>query len=352
MRPARLAFPAALVLALLSSAAMPTRPPRAVTYPIRAMGTYVNVTLVTRDSAQSWPAAEAAQTQVRLVDSLMSNWTTTSEVARLNRVADSVATIAEPHVAEVIARSLDVWRRSDHSFDITVEPLVRAWGFIGGPRRVPSEDEVRTAFAHVGADAIVLDSTSGRIAFTRKGTRIDLGGIAKGYAVDEAARALRAAGVHDALVDASGNMRALGHPPTSAHWRIGLRDPHDRMAYFARVWLADREAISTSADYEQFIAQDGKRYGHILDARTGRPAEGTLAVTVIARDATTSDAWDTPLFILGGAAARAKALELDDVAAMIVMPGVGVDTVWVESSIRDRFTLEPAAEKRFVIRTF
>ena len=352
MRPARSSALLLVALVFAAIGALPTGPPRAVTYPIRAMGTYVNVTLVTRDSTHSVAAATAAHIQIRLVDSLMSNWTTTSEVARLNREADSVTTVVEPHVYEVIARSLDVWRGSEHAFDITVEPLVRAWGFIGGPRRVPSEAEVRSAFARVGADAVVLDSAARTVRFTRRGTRIDLGGIAKGYAVDLAARALVERGVRDALVDASGNMRALGHPPTSTHWRIGLRDPRDRMAYFARVWLADGEAISTSADYEQFVAEDGKRYGHILDARTGRPAEGILAVTVIATDATTSDAWDTPLFILGVAGARAKALERADIAAMIVVPGDGVDTVWVESSIAERFTLEPSARTRFIIRVF
>jgi thiamine biosynthesis lipoprotein len=318
---------------------------------MRAMGTYVNVTLVTSDSAASFAEASAAQAQVRLVDSLMSNWSTTSEVARINRTADSVATLVEPHVADVIGRSLAVWRGSEHTFDITVEPLVRAWGFIGGPRRVPSDAEARAAWALVGAQDVAFDSSSRVIRFARRGMRIDLGGIAKGYAVDLAAQALRARGVRDALVDASGNMMSLGHPPGSAHWRIGLRDPRDRVPYFARIWL-DGDAISTSANYEQFIEKDGKSYGHILDPRTGRPASGLLAVTLVAADATTTDAWDTPLYVLGLAAAKQKALERSDIAAVIVSPGTGVDTVWVESPLRDRFTLEPNAAGLFVVRYF
>ena len=298
---------AAFTLAFAVIGAAPTPPPRPVTYPIHAMGTYVNVTLVTSDSIASFADAAAAHAQVRLVDSLMSNWTTTSEVARINRVADSVATPVQPLVADVIARSLAVWRASGHTFDITVEPLVRAWGFIGGPRRVPTDEEARKAYALVGAQDVAFDATTGVIHFTRRGMHIDLGGIAKGYAVDMAARALRARGVTDALVDASGNMMALGHPPASPHWRIGLRDPRDRMPYFARIWL-DGDAISTSANYEQFIAKDGKTYGHILDPRTGRPASGLLAVTLVAADATTTDAWDTPLYVLGLEAAKQKAV--------------------------------------------
>jgi thiamine biosynthesis lipoprotein len=337
-----------VMLPLLGAAA---GPPRSVTYPIRAMGTYVNVTLVTADSAASFADAAAAEAQVRLVDSLMSNWTRTSEVARINRVADSVTTTVHPLVADVIGRSLAVWAASGHTFDITVEPLVRAWGFIGGPRRVPSEAEAKAAWALVGAQDVVFDSTTRALHFARRGMRIDLGGIAKGYAVDLAMRALRARGVHDALVDASGNMMSLGHPPSAPRWRIGLRDPRDRMPYFARITLAG-DAISTSANYEQFVLQDGKAYGHILDPRTGRPASGLLAVTLIAADATTTDAWDTPLYVLGLDAAKRKALERDDVAAVIVSPGAGVDTVWVEAPLRERFTLEPNASALFVVRYF
>jgi len=324
---------------------------RSVTYPIHAMGTYVNVTLVTDDSAASAVDAAAAHGAIQRVDSLMSNWTTTSEVARINRVADSVTTTVQPLVADVIGRSLRVWRESGHTFDITVEPLVRAWGFIGGPRRVPSAEEARAAWALVGAGDVAFDSAAGTIHFARRGMRIDLGGIAKGYAVDLAMHELRGRGVKNALVDASGNMMSLGHPPTAEHWRIGLRDPRDRVPYFARVWL-DGDAISTSAQYEQFIAQDGKRYGHILDPRTGQPASGLLAVTVIAPDATTSDSWDTPLYVLGLEAAKAKALERSDVAAVLVEPGQGRDTVWVESALSGRFTLEPNAERWFVVRYF
>ncbi len=346
-------LPASLLVATSAAALLAAAGPlpRSVSYPVRAMGTYVNVTLVTTDSARSLDDARAAHAAVRLVDSLMSNWTTTSEVARINRVADSVATPVEPRVADVLARSLRVWRESDGAFDITVEPLVRAWGFIGGPRRVPTDAEARAAFALVGAGDVVLDSAAGTVRFRRHGMRVDLGGIAKGYAVDLAMSALREHGVRDALVDASGNMMSVGHPPGSPAWRIGLRDPRDRLSYFARVRLQG-DAISTSANYEQFVAKDGKRYGHILDPRTGRPSEGLLAVTVIAADATTTDAWDTPLYVLGLEAAKRKALARPDIAAILVSPGAAVDTVWLESPLRDRFQLEPAARTRFVVRYY
>jgi len=347
-RARRAGLAALLAIPILVAAGAPER---SVRYPMHAMGTYVNVTLVTSDSAASAADAAAAHAAIQLVDSLMSNWTTTSEVARINRVADSVTTHVQPLVADVIARSLRVWRGSDHTFDITIEPLVRAWGFIGGPRRVPTDQEARAAWALVGAGDVAFDSAAGTIHFARRGMRIDLGGIAKGYAVDRAMDVLRARGVKAALVDASGNMMSLGTPPGSEHWRIGLRDPRDSVPYFARLWL-DGDAISTSANYEQFVTKDGKRYGHIMDPRTGQPASGLLAVTLVAPDATTSDAWDTPLYILGLEAAKAKLVARTDIAAVLIQPGEGRDTVWVESVLKPRFALEPDAERWFVVRYF
>lgn len=326
---------------------------RSVVYPTRTMGTYANVILVTADSVASLPLAKRAHVVLARVDSLMSNWTTTSEVARVNRVAATGPTVVQPEVAKVVDVSLRLWRESDGAFDITVEPLVRLWGFLGGPRRVPSEDEMRAAFLRVGAQRVHFDSQAGTIRFENDGVKIDLGGIAKGYAVDVASESLATAGVTNALVDLTGNMRALGSPAGADHWRIGIRDPRDRTPYFARLSLFGGQGVSTSGKYEQFVAQNGKTYGHILDPRTGRPAEGLISVTVVAANAFDADAWDTPLFVLGSAAARRKAKARDDIAVVLVAPGTsGVDTVWVESALKDRFVLEPSAARLFHIEFF
>ena len=255
--------------------------PRSVGYPIRTMGTYANVTIVTADSTASAAAAHLAHARFIWVDSLMTNWTTTSEVARINREAAAGPVHLHPEVARVVETALRVGRESDGAFDITVEPLVRLWGFLGGPKRVPAASEIATAFEHVGPQHLTYEPSEQRLRFDRHGVRIDLGGIAKGNAVDRATEALRTAGVHDALVDLSGNMYALGSPSTSRAWRIGVRDPRDRIPYFARLSLSE-QGISTSGKYEQFVAQNGRTYGHIMDPRSGQPAEGLIAVTVVA----------------------------------------------------------------------
>jgi thiamine biosynthesis lipoprotein len=319
---------------------------------MRTMGTYAHVTLATSDSARFAPLAATAEGDLHRVDSLMSNWTMTSEVARINREAWPGPVTVEPEVARVIERALDVWKHSDGAQDITVEPLVRLWGFLGGTPHVPAAADVREAFHRVGSDKLRYEPGTRALRFAEGGVQIDLGGIAKGYAVDRGAERLRAGGVRNALVDLSGNMRALGAPPGEERWRIGIRDPRDRMPYFARLELTE-QGISTSGTYEQFVAADGKSYGHIIDPRTGRPAEGLLSVTVVSRDAFTSDAWDTGLFVLGLDAARRKARERADIDVVLVAPGHdGVDTVWVERTLRDRFTLLSSARASFHLEFF
>ncbi|NOT34269.1 MAG: FAD:protein FMN transferase [Candidatus Eisenbacteria bacterium] len=344
---------AALALASLAAPAL-TQPPetRSVAYRTRTMGTYAQVVIVTGDSVATAAIAVEAQAALMRVDSLMSNWTQTSEVARINRVAARETTQVEPEVARVLDMALRCWREGERTFDITVEPLVRAWGFIGGPKRVPSDEAVRTAFASVGSQRLEWDSTRRTLHFSQPGVKIDLGGIAKGYGVDAAAARLSARGVVNALVDLSGNMFALGAPPGAESWRIGVRDPRDRVPSLGRVPLTGR-GIATSGKYEQFVAANGKTYGHIIDPRDGQPADGVIAVTVLAPTAMEADAWGKVFFVLGPRDAKRKARERTDLDVMFVSPGrAAPDTLWIESTLQNRFVLEPSARGLIVVEYF
>ena len=324
-----------------------------MSYDTRTMGTYASIGGVTSDSVRTAAVAPRAMAEFWRIDSRMSNWTTTSAVARVTRVAARAATPVEPEVARVIDAALTIGRQSEGAFDITVEPLVRAWGFIGGPRHVPSDSAAAAAARLVGSSRLHFDPATRLLRFDRDGMRIDLGGIAKGHAVDVVADSLRAHGVTDALVNLSGNMLAIGRPAGRESWRIGVRDPRDRMPYFARLDLHSGEGISTSAKYEQFVAQNGRTYGHIMDPRIGRPADGLIGVTVIAPTAMIADGWSTSLFVLGPVDGVRTARERADVAAILIQPGRdGVDTAWVESALRDRFVLEPAAQPMFHVVYF
>jgi len=318
---------------------------RGITYRTQTMGTWASLILVTADSAAVADLAYDALLVLHRVDSLMSNWTDVSEVARINRDAAANEIAVHPEVAEVLGFSQQVSQQSEGAFDITVEPLVRLWGFLGGEPRVPAEDEIAATLELVGSDKWRYESETATIHFVRDGVRIDFGGIAKGYGVDQVAEILREANVRNALVDLSGNMVALGDAAGKSGWTLGIRDPSGDHPYIARVRISD-EAVATSGDYEQFVNVDGERYGHILDPRSGWSAQGLSSVTVVADHAMKADAWATALFVLGSETARQIAHERSDLAVVLLEPQEsGKDIIWVEEQLRSRFELEDALKE-------
>jgi thiamine biosynthesis lipoprotein len=316
------------------------------------MGAWASLTLVTADSAAVAGLARASLLSLHHTDSLMTNWTSTSEVARINVAAGSGATIVDPEVSSVLALAAEVTAASGGAFDLTVEPLVRLWGFLGGKPHVPEPAALAAARELVGWDRVSFDPGTGRFALPAAGMRIDLGGIAKGHGVDRVAAMLHEAGVTDALVDLTGNMAAIGDAPGHEGWVIGIRDPRDRGPYLATIRLHDR-CVSTSGDYVQFVSEGGRRLGHILDPRTGWPAQGLSSATVVAARAAVADAWSTALFVLGPAEARRVAAARDDIAAVLLepVPG-GRDTLWVETSLLPLLTVVPAFADSLVLRSF
>ena len=345
-----LAIVAALTpLTSIHAASLTARP---VVFRTQTMGTWATLTIVTADSAAVADIAYRSLLVLHHVDSLMSNWTKTSDIARINRDAGRTTVAVHPEVAQVLDVATGVMRDSGGAMDITVEPLVRLWGFLGGPKRVPSQAEIANALESVGPDKLQFDAAHQTVRFTTPQTRIDLGGIAKGYAVDRVAEGLARAGVGDALVDLSGNMFAIGHAAGKPDWVVGVRDPSGQHPHLGTIHLHG-DAVSTSGNYEQFMDENGKRYGHIIDPRTGWPAEGLASVTVVSKSATTCDAWDTGLFVLGGEKARALAKSHDEFAVVIVEPGRdGSFVIWVEESLRPRFTPESERDRDFSVRYF
>jgi thiamine biosynthesis lipoprotein len=323
-----------LVVALACGA----QTPRPVVFRTQTMGTWASLTLVTADSAAVADAAYDALVVLHRVDSLMSNWTESSEVTRINRAAANEPVVVQPEVARVIAFALEVARESGGAFDITVEPLVRAWGFLGGTPRVPAKEEIDAALRHIGYENLRFDPETRTLRRTEDGARVDLGGIAKGYGVDVVAEVLRERGVTNALVDLSGNMVAMGDAAGHDGWTVGIRDPSEERDYLARLRLFN-QAVATSGDYEQFVDEDGTRYGHILDPRTGYSARGLSSVTVVADRAMACDAWATALFVLGPDAARNAARERDDLSVVLIEPTETGDIIWVEEALRDHFRL-------------
>ena len=237
--------------------------------------------------------------EIDRVDRLMSNYRRDSPLSRLNREAANRPVAVEPELLDFLGECLWWSRGSDGAFDITVGPLMKAWGFFRDDGRVPGKDELARTLEAVGYRHVVLDRNAGTVRFDRPGVELDLGGIGKGYAVDRVVELLRRRGVVSALVNLGGSsVYGLGAPPGREAWEIGIQDPIRSAKVALTVPLRDR-ALSVAGGYERFFEKDGVTYSHIMDPRTGRPVQGILSVAVLSPSATDGDALDDVLFVEG-----------------------------------------------------
>jgi len=257
------------------------------------------------DASDRVPAVlEKALDEVDRIDRLMSHYKPQSPLSQLNRAAASGAVAVDAELFDFIARSLDYSVESDGAFDVTVGPLMKAWGFFNGDGRVPTRPELSDVRRRVGYRHVVLDRLARTIRFDTPGVELDLGGIAKGYAVDHAVALLKEQGIEAALVSAGGStVYGLGHPPDRASWDVTIQDPLDPRRVAFSVGLTDR-ALSMAGRSAKSFEVDGILYSHIMDPRTGRPVEGIVSVAVTSSTGTEGDALDDALFVMGVNAGR------------------------------------------------
>ena len=283
-----------------------------------ALGTLIKIVLYSDEDAAGG-AMDGARAQIGLVDSLMSSYVATSEVSRLNAQAGETGLVVSTSLVDVIERSRHFARISGGAFDPTVGALTALWGFPDAVAPPPAA-AIDSALALVGGDDLVVDA--GRVWLERHGMRLDLGGAAKGHAVDRAAEALIDAGIEAGLVDAGGDIRFWGRKPDGEPWRFGVRHPRvpDCTVLTADVGLS---SLATSGDYEQTFEYEGVRYHHILDPATGRPALGTVSATAWAATALDADLLSTALFVLGPEEGMRLVEGLDDVEALLFYEKAG-----------------------------
>ena len=258
--------------------------------------------------------------EVDRIDRLMSHYKADSPLSRLNREAAQHPVAVEPELFDFIVEAMRYHRDSDGAFDITVGPLMKAWGFFQGEGRVPSENELAAARSHVGGVHVVLNRISKTIAFDESGVELDLGGIAKGYAVDRVVGLLRRRHIAAALISAGGStIYGLGAPPGADAWEVMVQDPIDPRKIAFTIELKDR-ALSVAGSSEKAFEAGGVRYSHIMDPRTGRPVQGMLSVAVLASNGTAGDALDDAFFVLGPERSRTYLNRLHDTEAMFFLP--------------------------------
>jgi len=243
-------------------------------------------------------AADIVFNEINRIENLLSKYKPGSEVYRLNQRGKLKVS---PETFYIIKKSKELSTTTDRAFDITVAPLVDLWGFSDKKYRVPSDQEIKKALKLVGSDKIILHEQDNVIEFSLPGMKIDLGGIAKGYALDCAVKRLKENNIASCLI-AAGQVYALGDKLGSP-WKIAIKNP--RGSVFSGYLEIKNESVATSGDYEQYFEADNIRYSHIMDPRSGYPADsGISSVTVVAPDGLTADALSTAVFVLGKGAEK------------------------------------------------
>lgn len=223
-----------------------------------------------------------------------------SDLSRLNAESTAKGIAVGRDTWNILSAAREAWTLTDKTFDVTVAPLVDAWGFgYDGEGRFPEPADITAAKAKIGVDRMTFYPESRKIGLTRTGMAISVGGIAKGYAVEAAAAVLADRGVRYAIVNGgSSSIKVIGDNPGGEGWRIAIADPRNAGRSLGVIVLKSGEAIGTSADTERFFIKDGKRFSHIIDPRTGYPADkGIAQVTVVAKDATQADILTKALFL-------------------------------------------------------
>ncbi|MGF1509822.1 MAG: FAD:protein FMN transferase [Myxococcota bacterium] len=285
-------------------------PTSVTTFQGQTMGTTYRVTL-----AEALPSSRASAIHAAFGDELetinrqMSTWDPDSEISAFNRYRGTDPFPVSPAFAQVVKDGLEVSALSNGAFDITVGPLVDAWGFgpSGRPERVPSPEDLETLKARVGHSKLQVRDRPPALTKRHPELAIDLSAIAKGYAVDRLAEILETAGVRDYLVEIGGEVRALGTNRLGQSWRLGIEEPVRGVRNVRAVVQVDGGALATSGNYRNSYELDGVRYVHTLDPETGKPVRHPLAlVSILHERCALADAWATALMVVG----PERALEL------------------------------------------
>lgn len=294
------------------------------------MGTVVEITVAYRSEVQARAAIKEAMGEFQRIDDLMSSFKPDSLVSRVNQTGSVAKVPVGKEVYGVLREAIAISDASSGAFDPTIWPISQLWGFDQGGR-IPIPEMLREKLRLVGYRNVILDYSTHSVGFYIEGMGLDLGGIAKGWAVDWAMEKLTARGIRNAIIDAGGDLRIIGTRPGKDFWRIGVQHPRDSGTLLMSFDLKDT-AIVTSGDYERFFIAEGVRYHHILDPSTGQPARGCQSVTVLAPTAAEADACATAAFVLGPSKGLTFLRSRPGVRGVIV--GADGELQWTDEGLR------------------
>ena len=263
------------------------------------MGTLLRITLYARDAAAADAAFRAAFDRVKQLDEILSDYNPQSELMRVCAAAHTQPVRVSGELFVVLTASQHLAEETGGAFDVTLGPVIRLWRDARKQKRLPDPAALAEARGRSGFRNLVLDAGARTVSLKIPGMLLDLGGIAKGYAADEALRVLRDHGIRSALVAASGDLAIGDPPPGKTGWRVGIDSPNPPESRFTRVLELRNAAVSTSGDTEQFLEIGGVRYSHIIDPATGMGLTARIAVTVVAEKGIDADSLATAVSVLG-----------------------------------------------------
>ena len=295
------------------------------------MGTLVKITAVAKRASVAQAAATAGFAEIHRLEELLSTWIPASELSRVNVSAGVMPVSVSPETMTVVQGAIQAAEMTDGGFNIAIGPAVDAWR-VTEDQRIPTESELEALRPLVDLQAVHADVKKQTIFLEKAEMRIDVGGIGKGYAADQAVMAMKKVGASAGVVALSGDIKTFGQLPGGRKFPVGIQHPRKEGEVLAFIDL-ENEAISTAGDYERYFERDGVRYHHILDPKTLQPARRCQSVTVIAREGMLADGLDTGIFVMGVESGMRLVEALPDVEAVIVdREGV----VHVSSGLRDR----------------
>jgi len=255
----------------------------------------------------------AAFDEMKRIEKLMNVHVPESEISRVNRLASKEAVQIDKEIFEILKESVEYSTLTSGAFDVSIRPLSALWGERGKLKEIPEVKEIEGKLPLVNYKNIILDERNQTVEFKKKSMALDLGGIAKGYALDRAIKVLKGRGIKEALINAGGDIRVMGE----RLWKIGLQHPRKENEVLAVIELKD-QAIATSGDYQRYFIKEGKRYHHIINPETGYPADKCMSVTILAPQATQADILTTSIFILGPEKGMRLIESLKDVEGIII----------------------------------
>jgi thiamine biosynthesis lipoprotein len=282
------------------------------------MDTIAEIKVVGDDGKKIKRAIQDAFKKMRYIESVMNFYDPNSETSKINKYAGKKYVEVSYEMCEILQEALKYSKLTDGAFDVTIGSLSKLWNF-GSAKVPPPKEDIIDNTLLVNYRDLKLNINRREILLTREGMKIDLGGIAKGYAVEQAAKVLKDAGCKNFLINLGGNIKAVGTNPWGMPWKIGVRHPRQKGNILTVLKLHGNMAVATSGDYERYFIYEGHRYHHILDPKSGYPvSNGCISVTIITASAFIADILSTAVFVLGHKAGMDLIDELEGVEGIIV----------------------------------